>query len=436
MKRNVKGQFISNADSQSVMLARNVLAQLAGMQYAGARDVDTVCGYIKNPSIENYQSMYDRRGIASVVVDAPAKTTWRKPPIISDGSEGKSDFMKALTALSTRLHLYEYLERVDRLAGIGRYGVLLIGTKEGELDQPMDTVIDAGQIIFLSSFGESSARVKTSVSDIHDPRYEQPETYSMDLGGDIVTGKKAETVHHSRVIHVAEGLLENEVFGEPRMKKVYNRLQDLDKIIGSSAEGYWQAAAKAYAVSLKEGFTPADGALENAKVEFQSLIHGLQRIAAVEGFDIQELKGAIVDPTAAFDVVISIISGKTGIPKRILLGSERGELASSQDQENWLGRVAERQKQFAEPKILRPVIDAFITYHALPAPSGGSYTVEWPALFYLSDIELAKVHSLNANAIRNIVGKDGDPLTYVTMGELREMLGLPAEKPQEAVNGQ
>ena len=37
-----------------------------------------------------------------------------------------------------------------------------------------------------------------------------------------------------------------------------------------------------------------------------------------------------------------MISAETGIPKRILTGSERGELASSQDRDNWFERYPER----------------------------------------------------------------------------------------------
>ena len=167
-----------------------------------------------------------------------------------------------------------------------------------------------------------------------------------------------------------------------------------------------------------------EGAIAAAKVEWQNFVNGMQRIIATEGFDVQELKGDIIDPTAAFNVEISMISGKTGIPKRVLLGSERGDLASTQDEANWLGRIAERQEQFVEPRILRAFIDRLIAIHALSAPKGGTYQVEWPNLFYLNDLERAKVHIQNTAAIRNIVGKDGNPLSYFTLEELRATIDL------------
>lgn len=412
---------------------RAALARLAGLQFSGDRNIDAVLGYNTKPEIKDYKAMYDRRGLASTIVDAPAKTTWRKRPTIKDGSEGKSDFIQQWEALQKRLSVYHYLERVDRLAGIGRYGVLLIGSKDGKLADPLETVGGPEDIIFLSTFSESYAEIKDFEQDVNNPRFGHPKSYKIDLAGDILSGVRRslskETVDYTRTIHVAEGLLENEIYGEPRLQKVFNRLQDLDKIVGSSAEGYWQSASKGYALGLKEDYEYDEEVLEAAKEEFQNYIHGLQRIIALAGFEVKELKGAIMDPKGPFGVVIALISGKTGIPQRILLGSERGELASSQDESNWLGRISERQQQFAEPRLLRALIGQLIDIKALPPPKDGEYEVDWPGLFYLNDMEQAKVYSDRASAISAVSGKF--PLDLFEKSELRVAVGFEPEPEEE-----
>ena len=50
---------------------------------------------------------------------------------------------------------------------------------------------------------------------------------------------------------------------------------------------------------------------------------------------------------------MSLIGGTLGIPTRILLGSERGQLASSSDERNFSSRVKERQQSYAEPTMIR-----------------------------------------------------------------------------------
>src|SRR5690606_32676688 len=84
------------------------------------------------------------------------------------------------------------------------------------------------------------------------------------------------------------------------------------------------------------------------------------------------------DPGPHFDVQIALISAATGIPQRILMGSERGELASSQDERNWAVQVADRQNDFAETQVLRPFVNRLIGWGILPEPTGGHYEVEWP----------------------------------------------------------
>ena len=82
---------------------------------------------------------------------------------------------------------------------------------------------------------------------------------------------------------------------------------------------------------------------------------------------------------------MKLISAASGIPLRIMTGSERGELASTQDDGNWASRIEERQLHFAEPMILRPLIDRLIELRALPEPSDGEYQ--------LNDYRLASVGS-------------------------------------------
>ncbi|MCW4050502.1 MAG: DUF1073 domain-containing protein [Candidatus Bathyarchaeota archaeon] len=405
------------------------------MQFGSDRNIDISLGYKAKPEIRDFLSYYDRRGLAATIVDAPAKTTWRKTPIVTDETEGKSDFSKEWAKLSDNLNVYHYLERVDRLSGIGRYGVLLIGAKDDKLlSEELKVVTGPEQVIFLSAFGEQHVGIKKFEDDEHNPRFGHPLEYEIDLMGNLASGKglNKQRVHWSRVIHIAEGLLTDEVFGEPRLQKVFDRLFDLDKIVGSSAEGHWQTAVPGFALGAEKEFADmSDDDLKAMKEEWQNYIHGLQRLVSIKGGKFAPIKGEIADPTAAFSVVIQLISGKTGIPQRILLGSERGNLASTQDQANWLGRIAERQLQFAEPRILRPLIDRLREIGALSAPDGGTYKVEWPGLFYLTDEEQAEVYLKRANAVKAITG--GFPEDIFTKPELRVMLGASPEPDKEEI---
>ena len=64
---------------------------------------------------------------------------------------------------------------------------------------------------------------------------------------------------------------------------------------------------------------------------------------------------------------------------RILLGSEAGSLASTQDENNFKENVMNRQIDFCENVIILPLINWFIEHGVLPTPKN-DFKLEWPNL--------------------------------------------------------
>ena len=86
------------------------------------------------------------------------------------------------------------------------------------------------------------------------------------------------------------------------------------------------------------------------------------------------------------DAILTQIAGSKAIPKRILTGSEMGELASSQDRDNWKDQINGRQTGYAGPYIVRPLVDRLIKYGYLPTPKKGprEYEVRCPQIQVLT----------------------------------------------------
>lgn len=126
-----------------------------------------------------------------------------------------------------------------------------------------------------------------------------------------------------------------------------------------------------------------------------------------------------------FDVIMKLVSLASGIPLRILTGSERGELASSQDDGNWAGRIEERQLHYAEPVILRPLVDRLIFIGALPEPKDGEYRVNWQSLSDPGERERAETAEIVGRAAVNFQTASH----ILTLEEGREILGLQGPAP-------
>jgi len=420
----------------SAIVGRAALAARMGTQFNGERDLYEVLGYEREIHAEQYFEKYHRQDIAGKIVDLPAQDTWRRPPIIEDGEEDtsmadvKSPFLQGIKFLVEKRRLWHFLQRADRLAGISRYGVLLIGTSGTDsLSKPLEGGLsDAADVIYLSPFTESSAAVQSLVTDPGNPRYRLPEMYSIRMG----EGFPTETVHWSRVIHIAEDLEEDEIYGRPRLERVYNRLDDLMKIVGGGSEANWLNVNRGLHADVRDDFDLDPSQEAALSDEIAEYVHGLRRVIRTRGVDIEPLGTDVVDPSGIFGSVISLISAASDIPQRILLGSERGELASSQDMATWAGAIASRQTQHAEPAILRPFIDRLIQAGALPAPSAGKYEVEWPSLFEMSDMDRATLADKVASAVAKIAPAGAADLV-ITPDEFRErVMKWPARDKSEA----
>jgi hypothetical protein len=418
-----------------------------GKQYGDKRDLYNVLGYLHTPSVEDYWQMYLRQDLASRIINAPADATWSEAPEIveDDNPDTETAFEKAVQILVKKLRLWSYMQRADRLSGVGFYGILLLGVK-GDLASP----IAAGafrkpeDLMFCSVFSNRHAVVKDFVIDTQDPRYGKPANYMVDLKGDLSSSKarnqvttrnqlsKDSLVDASRAIHFAEELTEDDTHGTPRLERVVNRLFDLEKVAGGSAEMYWRGAYGGFALSVADDAGSAfasSGEVDPAVVD--EFAHGMRRWIDLEGYKLEQLQGQDVKPKEVFDMLIGLVSAATGIPSRILMGSERGELASSQDERNWNSQIKDRRENYANP-IIRDLIDRMISWGIVPAPKG-EYEIKWPELGQPTDTEKAQVFKTYAEGISQ-VAPAGSPELVMTPGEIRtRFLDLEAEPAADLV---
>jgi hypothetical protein len=404
----------------SALVSRAMMAGGLGMQFDGKRDLYKAFGYNRYPNVNDYWALYDRQGMAARVVDAFADETWRLAPVLVDGTSKSSDesgltpFLEKWNALNDSLGVYRALHNLDTMCGIGRYAVLFIGAP-GDFSQPIQDG-QAASIAYLSTFDEGSAKVTEFDRNKASSRYGLPITYSVNAGfetGDSVV-ESLGTVHYSRVIHAAEHKLRSRVYGRPRLQLAINRLFDLEKVIGGSAEAVWLMVYKGLVFAAREGAQlPDEGTPEYQKLEeaIEQYVHGLRRYLKIGDVDVKDMGSQVVDPQGVYGVLLSDLAGSLAIPQRILIGSERGQLASSQDDANWAGVIEARQQNFIEPEILRPFIDWCVSHKVIPPPSAGKYKIQWRSLFQLNNLEKAELANKSAQAINTISG--GVPDAYV-----------------------
>ena len=229
-----------------------------------------------------------------------------------------------------------------------------------------------------------------------------------------------------------ENPLEDEVFGIPIIEKVYNLLDDLLKVSGGTAETYWLTGNRGIQVDVDKEMeiSPADAAALSTEID--EYMHQLRRFIRTRGVDMNVLESKPPNPKDVFSMIINLISGTTGIPTRILLGSEAGQLASEQDRANWAERIDERRDLFAEPNMLWPLVDLFQEVGLL---SEGEVTFEWPSAFIQNPLEIGQTQAQTARAIGNISRQTGNkaPMQLTSRTEAREIIGLKGDLAEEDI---
>lgn len=431
------------ADKPTMTGRLNFLRQ-AGLQFQGLRDVYTTAGYVKQgkETFDNYWSRYERDPVAGRIVDMLPKTTWRTPPEVFDEEQDKkrnaTEFEEAWEGLVTRLKVWRHFERVDRLSRVGRYAVLLIGVKGGddaELKKPLEKVGGPDEIIYLSSFAEKHATIEKWEKDAGNPRFGLPQQYKVTFSSGVQSFGTGEAfVHHSRIIHVAEDTLTDDVYGRPALKRVLNALDDLLKVTASTGEAYWQLAARILAGKIDPKMEMEKEDVKEMGEAMEEMVHDLRRQFIGHGVGLEWLGGEPPKPNEALELYKAIVAVGSGYPTRILFGSEMGQLASAQDERAYFGTVNERQEHHAEPDILRTFIDRLLGAGALPPPKDGEYTVVWPALFELTEKEMAEANLLRAEAAKALSPMGGSPLELVEIDEKRDVWLRSTDEPTAAAS--
>jgi hypothetical protein len=385
----------------SMVVARAGLAARLGQQYGGDRDLYQALGYKIVLNYSDFLAQYTRQDMAKAIIDRPVKATWQgQLELVESQKAEKTPFEQAWYDLNKQLSLRSLLSRVDRLTGIGRYGVLVLGTDDVRKNEDwMKPLGSVKKLNYVKPFGEDSAKILSFVSDPNDKRYGMPLMYTVQVADIASNTSSTVNIHYSRVIHITDDNLESEVFGTPRLEVVFNRLQDIEKLVGGDAEMFWRGARPGYSAMVDKDFTMTPEMKADINDQADEYEHGLRRILINEGVDLKALAQQIADPHNHLDVQLTCISAVTGIPKRILSGSERGELASTQDSGEWKTYVQSRREDHAEPHIIRPFVEKLIELKILPVPQK-DYMVDWLDLFSISEKERVAIGQLRASAIR------------------------------------
>jgi hypothetical protein len=295
------------------------------------------------------------------------------------------------------------------------------------------------ELRYLRCYSEDLVQIVRYEWNIFNPRFGLPVMYRITLNdprdmssGGVGLPMATVFVHWSRVIHVADNRNSSEIFGVPRMRPVLNNILGLHKLYAADPEMGYRGAFPGHSFETHPQL--GGDVLINVPAlldMYEQYGNSLQRAMVTSGMSVKSLAPQVSDLKSKFDVQIQAICIQLTMPQRVFMGTERGELASGQDDEKWNDRVGARQRDYDTPRVICPFIDRCIQLGILPEPEDG-YTIDWPSMDSQSATDKAQIALTKTQAI--VAYGQGGEAVYPRQQWLTKVMGETDDDAEEIVD--
>jgi hypothetical protein len=165
----------------------------------------------------------------------------------------------------------------------------------------------------------------------------------------------------------------------------------------------------------------------DTKNQMENLINTMQRWIATSGMSLKTLAPSVSDPTPHIDKKIEAICVYIPCPQRVFMGSERGQLASGQDDSQFNDELRSRQHIHITPRIICAFTDRCIMCGILPEPGDDGYVIEWPDLDSLGEQAKATLFLTLVQGLAAAI-QGGIDQMYTPRDILTKLMGVDEEQ--------
>ena len=392
-------------------------------------------GYPAEITFDLVFAAYTRHGIARAAVDKTVAKTWQDFPYVQafardDGDDTpETPVEKDIRERFAVLRLWQNMAEADRRSLVGSYaGVILRLADSQPFDKPVTRV--PGGLLGLAEVipaWEGQLEVSDWDTDETSETYGHPKMFRFNEAtvGQALNNPRQFDVHPDRVlIWSRDGTVNGRSFLEPG----YNALLDMEKISGAGGEGFWKNAKSGLSLEIDKdakledmakamGITAAE-VVDRMDEQVGDFNKGFDKTLLLQGITAKPMQVTLPSPEHFFAVALQVFAASVQTPLKILVGSQTGERASTEDANEWSRTAMSRRTGETIPNILS-LIERLVRFGILPVSPKG-YHVDWSDLTEASMSE--KVALADKMADVNTKMKDTGEFVF-TPDEMRSVAG-------------
>lgn len=383
------------------------------------------------------RALYQRSPLAKAAVAHTLRRCWLDIPMLRRTDDELDAQEEALQAVFERSNFWQRFQDADRMSLIGTYAALIIRLKDNKsLSEPVETVPNGIEgLEEIIPAWDTEIKPKTIVTDPTDKEnYGKVVMYEF-IEYDV-TNKRLRTIdiHPSRVIIVSpDGTEKN----RSPLESGFNALVDIEKVRGAASEALYKNSRMGLHMNVigeseldddaepqgfdgpdaEEGETFAEKITKqldkfNAKYENMIVTENMESTVLNTSMSGSEhvMRNNIMDFAASFQ-----------IPFRILIGSQSGERAASEDALEWARTCQARRVNMLQP-IIRKFIDRFIEWKMIDGSESKPWRIDWQSLTEATAAE-QEARAKIMNESNSQAWTAGKRVTF-TRDEVREALGF------------
>lgn len=336
--------------------ARDLSKMFPGYFEGAKHDHYADFGFPTDVSLPLLRQMYARNGMLRSAVSKTIKKTWETAPMIIESEEAAdSPLEKEIESWFKLNRFWQKLAAADRMSLYGGFsGVVLRYADDKALGNPVESVrggleglvnlvpVWAGDIT-VDQLGEDG----------------EPETYL--VKGVTQVGSKETSqvkVHRDRLMIWSE---DGTMDPTPQAVAGYNDLMTMEKIAGAGGEGFWKNAKSSPVLQVDKdlsvkklaeamGVEPSEVA-DTMDEKIGDWQKGFDQMLLLQGIKAETLGVTLPQPEQFYNVALQSFAASWDIPQKILVGSQTGERASTEDAREWALTNQARRTDVAIPQI-------------------------------------------------------------------------------------